>query len=229
MYIVIELIIAMTIMGYLNYGMSSQMTVISQLGQQLEERNEEENMNNLKRGALNYYEINGVLPNTIDDIKGYMEFNTISGNIDKYNQFFEIVKNSNDTSFKFNGSIANYSFAIVSKGANQTLETNIDSNNTLLLDSLEKAQLISLFELNNTKRGITKEKINRCSIAYETYYVINGGNPGSIYDLITSGDLNSIDSYDSYGQILLLDGVNHKCYSKGFNQLDNNKTIDDIY
>jgi len=195
-----------------------------------EEITENNNLQNVKDSVIEYYNIKGSLPSDFGDVEEYISYTNFIGTKDKYDNNFSIVKNSDDSTFEFNGIKDKYLLSIVAIGGDKTLDTKIDSNNKLQVLKDEKIIILNNLDLKESTRGKTLTKLSLCKSAYTTYLNNNSNtDPNDVFDLVSGNYLLPLNAYDEYGNILLIDTNDNDCYSKGFNNTNDNKSLDDIF
>lgn len=228
MIILIEILMGLLIMSYISDAVISNSDALSLVTSKAEISKENENLNEVKQSILNYYEKNGVLPTTFNDVKYYSSVNTININKDRFNQDFELLKNSDNSPFLYDNSSNSFLIAAISKGGDGVLDSKLESN-YLLLEPTEKAIIISSNDFLKSKRSISKTMVNKCNQAYIAYLNLNTNHdPLSIYDLVSTHILQPYELFDGYGNTLNIDQSTNTCYSFGINMIDDAKSNDDI-
>lgn len=225
MYILMELIIAMVIMGIFATSTNSQLSLTQELSRMLEQINKENAFKDIERAIIEYYEINGTIPNNLAELKNYLRISATNGSYENYSLYYDVLSNGNST-FEYDGNSFHIA-AIVYKGINQTLESSI-SGNSLTLATNEEIIGLSSFALNNTKRALTKDKVDICTTTLKTYLAIKPMLGTPIYTLISENYLDPKIAIDNYGQLLEVDLASQVCYSKGYNKVNDNQLVDDI-
>lgn len=228
MFILIELIIAMVIMGIFATSTNSQLTLTQELSRMLEQINKENAFQDIESAIIEHYEATGTIPNNLGELKNYLRISATNGSYENYSLYYDVVSNGNST-FEYDGNPTNIA-AIVYKGINQTLESSI-SGNVFTLAINEEIIGLSSFALNNTRRVLTKDKVDVCTTILKTYLTVKPemlGTSMSITTLISENYLEPKIVIDNYGQLLEVDSNSQVCYSKGPNKTDDNQLNDDI-
>lgn len=207
-----QVIIASIIFGIIN---SMTITWGVTYVKSMEERREQVMFSSLKDNIIDYYDLNGFLPNDLNDVYSDKNINTTFQAKDNYGYNYEYIKQN----FTY-GNVSDGVVFVSSKGANNILDSNISAG---VLNPSEKETffIISNSELNYGKRAKTKQNINICNAALFIYKTANPLETNvSIQQLVASNYMEGKYSYDFWGFPLVIESYNN-CASYGPDNINN--------
>lgn len=214
------IIIASIIFSIMSMGVYTQSSLLLDIQV---EKNEQLQLNELKKAILVKYETTGLIETDLAGLSEYthLDFSTLkdSGKGDYY------VITDGGSPFTYNG-IGSY-VAVVSTSYADGLNSSIDDGNFESRSS-ELFSLVASTELSNTSRGATLLKVSLCTAASNMFLTVEGALPNDVYDLVSGYYMDGKDALDEFGGVLRIDGSG-VCYSTGVDKVDNGKSGDDVF